>query len=88
MVPSLDDEPSLVASPEAPVPLADEPRCDVCDAVLPPEDDDGFALPGAGVYVWTRGTEARFEKVPLCASCASTIGMTALARWEIEEEEG
>jgi predicted RNA-binding Zn-ribbon protein involved in translation (DUF1610 family) len=68
---------------------ADEPRCDACGAALPPaEDDDGFDLPGHGVYVWTRGEEVRFEKVPLCASCASAIGVTALARWEIEEEEG
>jgi hypothetical protein len=89
MVPPLDDEPSLGASPEAAVALVDEPRCDACGAVLPAVDEDeGFGMPGVGVYMWTRGTEARFEKVPLCASCASAIGMTALARWEIEEEEG
>jgi hypothetical protein len=38
--------------------------------------------------MWARGDSVRFEKAPLCASCASAIGMTALARWEIEEEEG
>ncbi len=66
-----------------------QPRCDACGGALPPEDDDdGFGIPGTGIYVWTRGTEARFEKVPLCVSCASAIGVTALARSEIEEEEG
>jgi hypothetical protein len=52
------------------------------------ETTDGFGIPGRGVYLSARGDEIRFESVPLCASCASAIGMTALARWEIEEEEG
>jgi hypothetical protein len=38
--------------------------------------------------MWTRGDQVRFEKTPLCPECASAIGVTALARWEIEEEEG
>jgi hypothetical protein len=89
MVPPHDDEPCLVASHEALFAREDEPACDACGAALPAaNDDEGFGPPGVGVYMWTRGTEARFEKVPLCASCASAIGMTALARWEIEEEEG
>jgi hypothetical protein len=84
-----DDEPVLVASHEALFAVSEEVRCDACGAALPAvDDDDGFDVPGAGVYLWTRGSEVRFEKVPLCASCASAIGMTALARWEIEEEEG
>jgi len=69
--------------------VAEEPCCDTCGTPVPVVDgDDGFELPGAGVYLWTRGTEVRFEKAPLCATCASVIGMAALARWEIEEEEG
>jgi len=64
-------------------------RCDACGAALPAEDDDSaYSVAGAGVYMWTRGDETRFEKAPLCADCAAAIGMTALARWEIEEEEG
>jgi hypothetical protein len=64
-------------------------RCDACGGPLPVEDDDaGYGLGGQGVYMWTRGDEVRFETAPLCSSCASAIGMTALARWEIEEEEG
>jgi hypothetical protein len=84
------DAAATVASHEGAVAApADEPRCDACSAVLPlAEDDEGFDVPGHGMYVWTRGEEVRFEKVPLCASCASAIGMTALGRWEIEEEEG
>jgi hypothetical protein len=65
-------------------------RCDACGSVLAPqeEDDGGYGVRGLGVYHWVRGDEARFEKAPLCPSCAAAIGMTALARWEIEEEEG
>jgi hypothetical protein len=63
-------------------------RCDACGGELSVGDEDeGFGLPGAGMYLWTRGDEVRVEKAPLCASCASAIGVTALARWEIEEEE-
>ncbi len=82
---------ALVATGEERDETRDEPevRCDVCDAVIPPADDDeGFDIPGCGVYLWTRGDEVRFEKAPLCGQCASAIGMSALARWEIEEEEG
>jgi hypothetical protein len=91
MVPPHDDETCVVASHEALFARTDEARCDACGAAVPPpgaDDDRGFGVPGTGVYMWTRGTEARFERVPLCASCASAIGLTALARWEIEEEEG
>jgi hypothetical protein len=67
-------------------------QCDACGVDLgPPEggdEDDGFAVAGSGAYLWTRGDDVRIESVPLCPSCASAIGMTALARWEIEEEEG
>jgi hypothetical protein len=65
-------------------------RCDACGVELADEADapEGYRVAGQGVYMWTRGDEVRFEPAPLCASCASAIGMTALARWEIEEEEG
>jgi hypothetical protein len=63
--------------------------CDACGEVLgDPSDDEGFAIPGSGAYLWARGDTVRLESVPLCPACASAIGMTALARWEIEEEEG
>jgi hypothetical protein len=65
-------------------------RCDACGGGLAEEHDvdEGYGLRGQGVYHWIRGDEQRLEKVPLCSSCAAAIGMTALARWEIEEEEG
>jgi hypothetical protein len=69
-----------------------ESRCDACGESLPPTDEgEGahrYGLPGRALYLWARGDEVRFEGAPLCAACASAIGMTALARWEIEEEEG
>jgi hypothetical protein len=84
-----DDAPLLVASHEALFAPDEELQCDACGALLPAAGEvDGFDVPGAGVYMWTRGSDVRFEKAPLCASCASAIGMTVLARWEIEEEEG
>jgi hypothetical protein len=81
-------EPLEVASHEALFAAPGEPRCDACGGPVPSDDGEGFGLPGEGVYVWTRGEERRFEKAPLCPSCAAAIGVTALARWEIEEEEG
>jgi hypothetical protein len=67
----------------------DPSRCDACGCELEDRDArDADDLGGRGVYMWTRGEEVRLEEAPLCASCASAIGMTALARWEIEEEEG
>lgn len=65
-----------------------EPRCDACGAPCPPDDDEGYGVPGRGVYVASRGDERRIETVPLCPRCAAAIGMTALLRWEEEEEEG
>jgi hypothetical protein len=64
-------------------------RCDACgESIAASDGADGYGIPGRGIYLWARGEETRLESVPLCASCASAIGMTALARWEIEEEEG
>jgi hypothetical protein len=69
----------------------DPATCDACgetlDPVLP-SDDDSFELRGEGALLWWRGDSFREEKRPLCPSCAAAIGMTALSRWAIEEEEG
>ena len=68
-----------------------EPRgCDACGRSpdVGEEDDDEYRVPGTGAYLWARGDHVDIERAPLCAACASAIGMTALARWEIEEEEG
>ncbi len=78
----------LVVSHEALFQETPASRCDACGEPIVEAQDEPFGFPGAGAYLWARGEETRIESVPLCASCASAIGMTALARWEIEEEEG
>ena len=63
-------------------------RCDACSELLETESDDGYCVQGRGLLVWARGDERRYQEPPLCAACAAAIGVSALARWEIEEEEG
>jgi hypothetical protein len=69
-------------------------RCDVCAGEVDDaadEDDkgeSGFDVRGRGLLVWSRGEERRYQEPPLCSSCAAAIGVSALQRWEIEEEEG
>lgn len=58
-----------------------ELRCDVCDALIEGEPS------GRGLYMWARGDEVRFEEPALCTHCATAIGVTALAAWNVEEEE-
>ncbi len=88
-----DDEPSLRS-------LED----DVCAEEEEEEEDDEMrrgsaeggtrevpspSLPrGKGLLVWVRGDERRYEEPELCPRCASAIGITAVHRWEIEEDEG
>jgi len=68
---------------------AEGAACDACGRIMPrPVESQGYAEPGQGLYVWVRDKEVRLDPAPLCASCAAAIGVTALARWEIEEEEG
>jgi hypothetical protein len=68
-------------------------RCDVCAATLDARgatdsDGAGYDVTGHGLLVWSRGDERRYQEPPLCAACAAAIGVRALLRWEIEEEEG
>jgi hypothetical protein len=42
---------------------------------------------GAGLFLWTRGEEVRYEEPPLCEECAAEISVGALVKWESEEEE-
>jgi hypothetical protein len=86
---SVEEGGFVVASHEALFVDASLDACDACGGPLDHDDAaEGYEVPGRGMYLWSRGDETRVESVPLCASCASAIGMTALARWEIEEEEG
>jgi hypothetical protein len=89
--PVLGKDECVVASHEVLFETSDVAVCDACGAALPDEaaaDDAASGASGRGAYLWARGDEIRREEVPLCASCACAIGMSALARWEIEEEEG
>lgn len=61
---------------------ATELNCHACDA--PIEGDPA----GRGLMVFVRGDQVEYEEPPLCERCAHAISMTALYRWEIEEEEG
>ncbi|MBX3192925.1 MAG: hypothetical protein KF819_38425 [Labilithrix sp.] len=67
-------------------------RCDVCAGALESAGsddlDEGYDVHGSGLLVWTRGEERRYQEPPLCPACAAAIGVSALQRWEIEEEEG
>ena len=76
------------AGSPAPDDVADDvPACDVCGVAVGDVDDvdnDG----GRGLYVWVRHGEVVYEEPPLCGACAGAITLSALARWEIEEEEG
>ena len=66
-------------------------KCSVCSSELgidDDDDDDGMQHRGRGLFVWARGEERRYEEPQLCSGCASAIGVTALNRWEIEEDEG
>ena len=70
---------------------AEARRCDVCASMLTKDDaesDGDESASGRGLLVWSRGDERRYQEPPLCPSCATAIGVSALQRWEIEEEEG
>jgi hypothetical protein len=56
-------------------------ECDHCARTF--EGEPG----GAGLLVWTRGEETRYEEPPLCDECASRITVGALLKWDVEEEE-
>ncbi|HRI64283.1 MAG TPA: hypothetical protein PK156_08590 [Polyangium sp.] len=57
-------------------------ECDACGEIVLGEPS------GRGLYIWPRGDEVRYEEPPLCAKCATAIGLTALALFSMEEEEG
>ena len=56
-------------------------ECDACGKSF-----DGEPA-GAGLFLWTRGDEVRYEEPPLCEDCASEITVGALVKWDAEDEE-
>jgi hypothetical protein len=63
-------------------PAARTYECDHCGGAF--EGTPG----GAGLFVWTRGDEVRYEEPPLCDACAQKLSIGALLSWDFEEEEG
>jgi hypothetical protein len=70
-------------------------RCDACggdlcahEMLALSSDGDERTNASYGVYLSARGDEIRLEKAPLCGSCSTALGMTALMQWDLEEEEG
>jgi hypothetical protein len=64
--------------------FSEEPElhCDACGALI-----DGEPA-GKGLLLFVRGDHVLREEPPLCERCAHAIGMTALHRWEMEEDDG
>lgn len=56
--------------------------CDACSATIDGEPH------GRGLLLFPRGDEVAREEPPLCEQCALAIGVTALFRFEEEEDEG
>lgn len=79
-------------SPVDPLKLAEfesdavRPHKFVCDHCSKSFDGDPS---GAGLLLWTRGEEVRFEEPPLCEECASKLTLGAFSKWEkAGDEEG
>lgn len=84
MPPRLEPPPVPVTSAFEEVEAPPAPQTFECDAC-----GERFEGPpgGAGLLVWTRGEEVRYEEPPLCEECAAEISVGALMRWDVEDEE-
>lgn len=67
--------------PESEPSLPQTYECDLCEQRF-----EGPAA-GSGLFLWSRGKELRIEEPPLCEECAARITVSALMKWELEEEE-
>jgi len=56
-------------------------HCDACGESI--EGDPA----GAGLFLWTRGEEVRFEEPPLCERCAYAIAVGGSLSQELDDEE-
>ncbi len=74
-------------SPSAPEKAAEviDVRCNACGECV---EQDEESLVGKAFFFRHRGENPEYETEPVCAGCAVAIGLSALHRWEIEEEEG
>lgn len=72
-------EPAEPAGTQGSAPRSYE--CDACGRSFEGEPA------GAGLFLWTRGDEVRYEEPPLCEQCASEITVGALLKWDAEDEE-
>jgi len=64
-------------------------RSSDADRNAPADSDlEPFRVQGRGLLLWSRGDERRTSEPPLCDTCACAIGVTALHRWESEEDDG
>lgn len=74
----------MVSEPQPEAPSERGERQFVCDAC-----GGAFAgVPGgAGLFIWTRGDEVRFEEPPLCEECAERVALGALIKWSAETED-
>lgn len=57
-------------------------ECDACGVEIEGEPA------GRGLLLFVRGDDVLREEPPLCEKCALAVSMTALARWESDEEDG
>jgi hypothetical protein len=73
-----DDDSSV---PGAAAPSTRQYECDACGKSFEGEPA------GAGLFLWTRGDEVRYEEPPLCELCAQEIAVGALLKWDAEDEE-
>jgi hypothetical protein len=61
---------------------AQDQLCDACGTIIVGEPA------GRGLLLFVRGDDTIREEPPLCERCAHAIGMTAIHRWEMEEDDG
>ena len=84
-MPAPERQPASAPAVDPSVDLEEAPRrkfqCDHCGVEF--EGEPG----GAGLLLWTRGEEVRFEEPPLCEECAAAIAVGAFIKWETEEED-
>jgi hypothetical protein len=69
---------SLEPEEEKKAPVA----CDACG-----ENIEGSPA-GAGLFLWTRGDEVRYEEPPLCERCAYAIAVGGTLQLASEDDEG